>query len=85
MQPVTRFTPRRGRAALLATACLIVPLAARELPAAVATAQRELDQRRIDIQEAQELLEQGDQAYEAKRYANAVTAFSGVREPIRTW
>lgn len=82
MQPATRFTPRRGRAAILATACLIVPLAARDLPAAVATAQRELDQRRIDIQEAQELLERGDQAYQAKRYADAVTAFSGARDMI---
>ena len=82
MQHANRFTPRRGRAALLATACLIVPLPAKELPAAITAAQRELDQRRIDIEEAKELLEQGDQAYQAKRYADAVTAFSGARELI---
>jgi general secretion pathway protein D len=82
MQHANRFTPRRGRAALLATACLIVPLPAKDLPAAITAAQRELDQRRIDIEEAKELLEQGDQAYQAKRYADAVTAFSGARELI---
>ncbi len=82
MQHANRLTPRRGRAAILATACLIVPLAAKEPPAAVTAAQRELDQRRIDIEEAKELLEQGDHAYQAKRYADAVAAFSGARELI---
>lgn len=82
MQHANRFTPCRGRAALLATACLIAPIAAKDQPAAVPTAQREVDQRRIDIEEAQELLEQGDQAYQAKRYADAVTAFSGARDLI---
>ena len=82
MQQANRFIPRRGRAALLATACLITPIAARELPTAASAAQREIDQRRIDIEEAKELIERGDQAYQAKRYADAVTAFSGARDLI---
>jgi general secretion pathway protein D len=82
MQQANRFSPRRGRAALLATACLITPIAARELPTAASAAQREIDQRRIDIEEAKELIERGDQAYQAKRYADAVTAFSGARDLI---
>jgi general secretion pathway protein D len=82
MQHAHRLTPCRGRAALLATASLIAPLAAKELPAAVAAAHREVDQRRIDIEEAKELLDQGDQAYRAKRYGDAVTAFTGARELI---
>ena len=82
MQQANRFIPRRGRAALLATACLITPIAARELPTAASAAQREIDPRRIDIEESKELIERGDQAYQAKRYADAVTAFSGARDLI---
>ncbi len=45
-------------------------------------AQRELDKRRASIEEAQELIGKGDQAYAAGRYADAAVAFSGAREMI---
>ena len=79
MQPLHRLLPISRRAALLASACLIVPLSAKEPRGAVTAAQRELDQRRIDIQEAEELISQGDIAYQNQRYGDAVTAFSGAR------
>jgi len=82
MQPLHRLTPLRGRAALLASACLIVPLSAKDPRAAITASQRELDQRRIDIQEAEELLNQGDLAYQNNRFGDAVTAFSGARSLI---
>lgn len=66
----------------MASACLIVPLAAKEPRAAITASQRELDQRRIDIQEAEELLNQGDLAYQNNRFGDAVTAFSGARNLI---
>ena len=79
MQPLHRLLPISRRAALLASACLIVPLSAKEPRGAATAAQRELDQRRIDIQEAEELISQGDIAYQNQRYGDAVTAFSGAR------
>jgi general secretion pathway protein D len=79
MQPLHRLYPVSRRAALLASACLIVPLVAKEPRGAITAIQRELDQRRIDIQEAEELISQGDLAYQNQRYGDAVTAFSGAR------
>ena len=60
----------------------LVPLRAAEPPARSSLAQRELEKRRAAIEEAQELLTKGDQSYQAGRYAEAVTAFSGARELI---
>ncbi len=79
MQPLHRLSPISRRAALLASACLIVPLTAAEPRGAATAIQREHDQRRIDIQEAEELISQGDLAYQNQRYGEAVTAFSGAR------
>jgi len=53
------------------------------MPAAPSSlAQRELAKRRASVEEAQELLTKGDQAYQAGRYADAAAAFSGAREMI---
>lgn len=79
MQPLHRLTSISGRAALLASACLIAPLSAKPSSSAISAAQREQDQRHIDIEEARELINQGDLAYQANRFGDAVTAFSGAR------
>ena len=79
MQSLHRLTSISGRAALLASACLIAPLSAKPSSSATSAAQREQDQRHIDIEEARELITQGDLAYEANRFGDAATAFSGAR------
>lgn len=80
MEPVCRFLPSRGRAALLATACLIVPVLAAEPGAGIFD--RELAKRYQGVEEAQELLTKGDEAYKDGKYAEAVEAYSGARELI---
>jgi general secretion pathway protein D len=82
MQNAHRFTFPRGRVTILALACLVVPLGAKAPQPAAPLGERELTKRRAAIQEAQELLTQGDQAYQAGRYADAVAAFSGAREMV---
>ncbi|MEI6674161.1 MAG: Amuc_1098 family type IV pilus outer membrane protein [Verrucomicrobiota bacterium] len=77
MHHVTRVTFSRGCVVVLALACVPVVVLAKEPPTPAALAQRELEKRRATIEEAQELLTQGDQAYQAGRFADAVTAFSG--------
>ncbi|MEI6653829.1 MAG: Amuc_1098 family type IV pilus outer membrane protein [Verrucomicrobiota bacterium] len=77
MQHATRVTFSRGCVAVLAAACLPVALLAKEPSTPAALAQRELEKRQATIEEAQELLTKGDQAYQAGRFADAVTAFSG--------
>jgi len=77
MDSVSRLIPICGRAALLATACLLAPLHAGE-PAKMAGNQA--SRNRASIEEARELLLKGDEAYEAGRYAEAAEAFGGARE-----
>lgn len=72
----------RGRAALLASACLIVPIKAGETWSGAGLAQSELSRRSVAIQEAQELLKKGDQAYTIGNYGDAVEAYAGARELI---
>jgi general secretion pathway protein D len=79
MEPVSRFFPTCGRAALLATACLIAPLHAGD---PVNLSDRELAKRYQGVEEAQELLKKGDEAYRNERYAEAIEAFGGARELI---
>lgn len=43
-------------------------------------AQRELERRGLAVQEAQELLLKGDEAYEAGKFADAVAAYAGARD-----
>jgi general secretion pathway protein D len=80
MEPACRFSPSRGRAALLATACLIMPVLAEKPDGAIFD--RELAKRYQGVEEAQELLSKGDQAYKDGKYAEAVEAYSGARELI---
>jgi len=82
MQNATRFTFQHGCVTFLAAACWSAPLLAKEPHAPPSLAQRELEKRRAALEEAQELLTKGDQAYNAGHYADAVAAFSGAREMI---
>jgi general secretion pathway protein D len=78
-KPITAF---RGRAALLATACLIAPLTAGEPPRSSSTATSEVSRRSAAVQDAQELLRKGDDAYTNGRYSDAVEAYFGARSLI---
>ncbi len=82
METLKPITPFRGRAALLATACLIVPLLAGEPQGGSRLAETEVSRRSVAIDEAQELLRKGDEAYTAGHYAEAVEAYAGARELI---
>jgi general secretion pathway protein D len=64
--------PSTGRAALLATACLLSPLFAQGPSDA-----SELSKRGASIQEAHELLLKGDESYNAGRHGDAVEAYAG--------
>jgi len=79
MESVSRFIPSRRRAALLATACLLVPAFAAE-PAALF--EREMAKRHQGVEEAQILITKGDEAYHSGQYADAVEAFAGARDLI---
>lgn len=83
MENPKRLIPARGRAALLATACLIAPLHAGETSGGYSgLAARELAKRGAALEEARELLSKGDEAYNAGRYSEAVEAFSGAHSLI---
>ena len=70
-----------GRAALLTT-CLIVSSLAGETRGASNLAANEVSRRSAAVDEAQELLRKGDEAYTAGRYAEAVEAYAGARDLI---
>jgi general secretion pathway protein D len=74
--------PVRGRAAILASACLLSPLMAGELAKNASLSSSEVSRRNLAIQEAQELLAQGDKSYYAGRFGDAVEAYSGARSLI---
>lgn len=78
-KPITSF---RGRAALLATACLIAPLMAGEPRGSSISAEGEVSRRANAVDKAQELLKKGDESYTAGRYAEAVQAYSQARDLI---
>lgn len=80
METFKPIIPSRGRAALLATACLITQLTGAESPKANALASREVQRRSTALEEAQQLLQKGDEAYTASRFSEAVTAYSGARD-----
>lgn len=80
MATIKPILPSRGRAALLATACLVVPLTAGETIGAGSLAEREAARRSAAVDEAQMLLQKGDEAYQSGRYAEAVDAFAGARD-----
>jgi general secretion pathway protein D len=92
MEIPSRLTAPSYRAALLATAGLVFPLSAgepmgtpgmtsRAAPrASSAAAQRESAARYAAVEEAQMLLAQGDEAYQAGKFGDAVEAYAGARE-----
>lgn len=82
METFKPILPIRGRAALLAAACLLGPLHARDPQSGAPLADRELARRGTAVEEAQELLRKGDQAYQNGRFAEAVEAFGGAREML---
>lgn len=82
METLKPIKPFRGRFALLATACLIAQLKGGEPLGGSSLAQNEVARRGAAVEEAQVLLEKGDQAYTAGRYSEAVEAYSGARDLI---
>lgn len=81
--------PRHAKVALIAAACLVTPLPGGEpfdsaggLGSAGGLSEKEYARRTANIEEAQELLRKGDEAYLAGRYAEAVEAFAGARDLI---
>ncbi|MEX1049104.1 MAG: Amuc_1098 family type IV pilus outer membrane protein [Akkermansiaceae bacterium] len=79
MEPVKPITFSRSRAALLAGACLISPLAAGEPRNSAESAGSEVARRAAAIEEARALLAAGDESYTAGRYEEAAVAYSGAR------
>ena len=82
METFKPILPSRGRAALLATACLVFPLTAGEPAGGKSLAERELSRRSAVDRRSQELLRKGDEAYQAGRYSEAVEAYAGARDLI---
>lgn len=83
-KPIKLF---RGRVVLhatifLITSLLIVPLRGGESRAEDNLAEIEHSRRSAAIEEAQELLRSGDEAYRGGRYSDAVEAYAGARELI---
>ncbi len=72
----------RGCAALLATSCLILPLMTAQARDANGLANNELSKRSNAIQEAQELLNKGDEAYTLGNYGEAATDYASARSLI---
>ncbi len=68
--------------ALIAAAGLFVPLAWAQSGTVAQLASKEKQRRAVAIEEAQELLKKGDEAYNAAHYAEAVEAYSGARDLI---
>jgi general secretion pathway protein D len=82
METLKPIKPFRGRAALLATACLIVPILAGEPRGNFRGTTAEVSSRGGAMEEAQELLRKGDEAYTAGRYGEASEAYAGARDLI---
>lgn len=82
METVKPITPFRGRAALLATACLIAPLMAGEPRGGSGHSDAGISHTNVAVEEAQVLLRKGDEAYTAARYSEAVDAYAGAFQLI---
>jgi general secretion pathway protein D len=76
IKPIHHFL---GVAACLASIGMILPLPAGDSRGGNNPATSELSRRRIAIEEAQELLRKGDEAYTSGRYGEAVEAYAGAR------
>ena len=73
-------TPLIGRAMVTAAAWISVGLSLTAGPETSDMASREHNRRIAAVDEAQELLRKGDEAYQAGRYSEAVEAYAGARE-----
>ena len=82
MEPLKPNFPTRGRAAFLGAALLVVPLISSGWIHGQDLSEKEYSRRAAAVEEAQELLRKGDEAYLAGRYAEAVEAFAGARDLI---
>ena len=82
MATLKPITHHRGRATLLASACLIASLTGGQSQAASNRATSEHSHPSVAMDEAQELLRKGDEAYTAGHYAEAAEAYAGARELI---
>ena len=78
-QPIIAFC---SHAAILATACLVAPLTAGEPQHDNSTVSSEVSRRSAAVQDAQELLRKGDEAYTSGRYSDAVKAYASARSLI---
>jgi general secretion pathway protein D len=74
--------PCCGRAAIMAAAWLLALPSTMANPAPAARAAEEQNRRNMAVEEAEMLLQKGDQAYQAERYAEAAEAYAGAREMI---
>ena len=70
------------RTSLLVTALVVVPLNAGDVFGSSGIAGQEQSRRGAAVEEAQELLRKGDEAYQAGRYSDAVEAYAGARDLI---
>jgi general secretion pathway protein D len=75
----TKLVSRAGLLALAPATCLLLaqPVVAQS---SSAMAQAELQRRANNATEAQELLKKGDESYQAGKWADAVSAYTGARE-----
>lgn len=80
MQPAKRPSFLPGRAALLACASLVAPIAYGQSQNPSGIASREVQRRTANVEEARELLRMGDLAYNAGRFNDAIVAFTGARD-----
>ncbi|MGL4401709.1 MAG: Amuc_1098 family type IV pilus outer membrane protein [Luteolibacter sp.] len=79
IKPIHNFL---GAAAFLASIGMILPLSGGDSRSGNTLASSQSSRSRLAIDEAQELLRKGDEAYTAGRYAEAVEAYAGAREMI---
>ncbi len=78
-KPTTSFL---SQAALLATVCFISPLIGGELNRDSGRKEGKSTANHASLDEAQELLRKGDEAYTAGRYSDAIEAYAGAGELI---
>ena len=71
-----------GRFALIAAVCLAALSHASGDPVGTALSAQEQSRRSQSVEEAQMLLQKGDEAYQAGKYADALEAYAGAREMI---
>jgi general secretion pathway protein D len=82
METLKPTTISRGRAAFVASACLIAPLVADEPPQGNQLSAPKSSSSKVSAQEARELLRKGDEFYNSSRFADAVEAYAGARDLI---